>query len=441
METEFLKRVTEHPELINITRSRESNGLVCYSEHINSTLIDSICWIYQNYFAKSIILFVPKIKNQTSKHVVATLEVLEQYTPKKNEIIIFAYFEFICKDIPKRRLVTLIKNIAKKNKVLLVSFTSLKYTNFPFLDTFEFHEMETTFYKNFLNNVSLFDLIDPLPENYNDNLESFIEFVSEFKNENKRVYLSLNLQPNKLLEIERLLKENDLSVSRKEEECDVVINSSKTTEKIFLNSYDVLIFAPPLFDDPIEFVCFFKEFSGEIFIDSSKIKNITQQLKLICTESFEKRLIVKDSADFETYNEIKKQVADFVMATDCYYNLSAPESLLKLDLSNLVKKDYDLIRTFVKNKLTIKYDIEIKTCQLAAPCSPRDRSKKLNSLSNKISSFDYRCDCTCEIFKDYTIGVVVWNDFFKNRKKINILKNNTFVYQTTKGTWKFTSVQ
>ena len=124
METEFLKRVTEHPELINITKSRESNGLVCYSEHINRTLIDSICWIYQNYFAKSIILFVPKIKNQTSNDIVATLEVLEQYTPKKNEIVIFAYFEFICKDIPKRRLVTLIKNIAKKNKVLLVSFTS-----------------------------------------------------------------------------------------------------------------------------------------------------------------------------------------------------------------------------------------------------------------------------------------------------------------------------
>ena len=30
-------------------------------------------------------------------------------------------------------------------------------------------------------------------------------------------------------------------------------------------------------------------------------------------------------------------------------------------------------------------------------------SKKLNSLANKISSFDYRCDITCEIFKDYNL--------------------------------------
>jgi hypothetical protein len=116
------------------------------------------------------------------------------------------------------------------------------------------------------------------------------------------------------------------------------------------------------------------------------------------------------------------------------------QEILKLDLGNLVKKDYDLIRNYVKNRLIIKYDLEIKTCQLAAPCSPRDRSKKLNSLSNKISSYDYRCDCTCEIFNDFSIGVVVWSDFFKNRKKINILKNQNYVYQTTYGTWKFTTV-
>ena len=78
---------------------------------------------------------------------------------------------------------------------------------------------------------------------------------------------------------------------------------------------------------------------------------------------------------------------------------------------------------------------------MAAPCSPKDRSKKLNSLSNKISSYDYRCDVTCEIFKDYTIGVILWNETFANRKIIlTDLKNQTFIYQTTSGKWKYTTV-
>ena len=89
------------------------------------------------------------------------------------------------------------------------------------------------------------------------------------------------------------------------------------------------------------------------------------------------------------------------------------------------------------------FDIEIKTCQLAAPCSPIDRSRKLNSLANKISSFDYRCDCTCEIFKDYSIGVIIWNETFANRKSLNLklLKGTNYIYQTTYNKWKYTFVQ
>ena len=78
---------------------------------------------------------------------------------------------------------------------------------------------------------------------------------------------------------------------------------------------------------------------------------------------------------------------------------------------------------------------------MSTQCSPKDRSKKLNSLANKISSFDYRCDITCEIFKDYTIGVLVWNEVFADRTEIdlsNIIGN--YVYQTTNGNWKFTSI-
>jgi hypothetical protein len=87
-----------------------------------------------------------------------------------------------------------------------------------------------------------------------------------------------------------------------------------------------------------------------------------------------------------------------------------------------------------------KFDLDIKTCQLSTPCSPKDRSRKLNSLSNKISSVDYRCDVTCEIFKDYTIGVIVWNETFISKEPIVCLKNETYVYQTTHGKWKYTQI-
>ena len=446
MESEFLERVSKNPELIGITKHRELNGLVCYSENINTFLIQSLSWIYQNYFSKSIVLFVPKMVSMDSS-IKLTLEELENYSPKKNEIVIFAYFELIIKDFNKRRLNTLIKNISKKNKVLIISYSSLKYTQLPFLDSFDFYELPKTRELSFiLENSSLFDLIDPDIENYNSNLESFVEFVREFKSEGKRVYISLNLCPAKLIQLESLLKAEELIVSRKDssesEDSDVVINSCKTTEKLFLSGkYSVFILAPPIFEDPIELISFFKDLYNndhEVFIDSSKIKNITQHIKIL--GSIEKRPVIKDSGEFDSYNDLKKEIHDPTMASDSYYLFQCPDDLLKLDLGSLTKKEYDLIRNFVKNKLTIKHDIDVKTCQLAAPCSPKDRSKKLNSLSNKISSFDYRCDCTCEIFKDYTIGVIVWNDFFKNRKKINILKNNVYIYQTTKGTWKYTTI-
>jgi len=444
MESKFLQIINDHPEIIGITKYRSLNGLVCYSENINTLLIHSVCWIYQNYFSINVKLFVP---NMTDGDI-CTLEVLEKYIPNKNEIVIFAWSELIFKDFNKKRLNTLLKSIAKKNKIILFSMCSLKCTQFPFLELFDFYELPKIngiSFTNLLNNISLFDLVDPDQENYQNNLESFIEFVSEFKVEQKSVYMSLNLQPNKLIEIETLLKKNGITVSRKDsEQADIIINSCKT--RILTQKYHVMILSPPIFEDPLELVCFFKDIftsESEIFIDSSKIKNITQNLKLICNASFEKKAVIKDSVDFESYTELKKEVElnEAIMATDAYYTFQVlPVDLLKLDLSNLSKKDYDLIRAFVKNKLIIKYNLEIKTCQLSSPCSPKDRSKKLNSLSNKISSYDYRCDCTCEIFKDYTIGVIVWNDFFKNRKKINVLKNNVYVYQTTNGLWKYTTV-
>ena len=57
MELEFLEKIIKNPELITITRYRDTNGLVCYSEKINNTLIHSLIWIYQNYFSIQIHLF------------------------------------------------------------------------------------------------------------------------------------------------------------------------------------------------------------------------------------------------------------------------------------------------------------------------------------------------------------------------------------------------
>jgi hypothetical protein len=131
---------------------------------------------------------------------------------------------------------------------------------------------------------------------------------------------------------------------------------------------------------------------------------------------------------------------DAIYASEQYYRFEAPESIQNMDLKNLTKKNYDTIRNFIKLKLNCKFDIDVKTCQLSTPCSPKDRSRKLNSLSNKISSIDYRCDITCEIFKDYTIGVIIWTDLFSSKEKINLEINEVYVYQTTSGKWKYTNI-
>jgi hypothetical protein len=287
------------------------------------------------------------------------------------------------------------------------------------------------------------DFLDSEQEIFDENLIALADFISE--NEANSIYISLNIHVSKILQLEKLLKERNVDVSRKESASGgVVINSQKTINNSFLKyKYQLYIFITLDFDYPLDFLYYLKEIHSEaiVYIDSSKIKNIDSVLKRITTEDFPERTVVKDSKEYPSYNELIKEVPDgeTLVVSESYYIFEAPESLQKLNLSNLAKKDYDLIRNYVKLKLNTKLD-NLKTCQLSAPCSPKDRSKKLNSLANKISSSDYRCDITCEIFKDYTIGVVLWNDTFSNRKLLNVLKNQTFVYQTTSGKWKYTSV-
>jgi len=456
METVFLKLL--NPELVNITKRRSLNKLISYGYFFDLKLVYSLAWIYKYYFDESIVLFLPKCVNinetltkfnesagdfpLTQEEICyCTLETIE--TNFNCKVVIYGFGDFIFNELVilnKRRINTRIKGL--KCKVHILSYTSLKSLDLVAFDCFEYLQLSHFPYFNF----EYIDFLDSEPEIYDSNIISFADFIAE---QTSSIYLSLNIHISKVLILEKLLKERGVNCSRKEKDSSepgVVINLSKTTEKTFLkNKYSIYIFITQNFDYPLDFLYYLKEIGPEsvVYVDSSKIKNINISLKKIKMNDFPDRTVVKDSKEFESYNELVKEinVSESLVVSDSYYNFEAPVSLQKLDLNNLTKKDYDLIRNYVKLKLNGKLDLDIKTCQLSAPCSPKDRSKKLNSLSNKISSYDYRCDVTCEIFKDYTIGVIVWNETFANRKSLNVLKNQTFIYQTTSGKWKYTSIK
>jgi hypothetical protein len=449
METVFINLLT--PELVKITKNK--NKLISYGNFFDIKLVYSLAWIYKYYFEESVLLFLPRCINITEsleqfnelvgdypllqeEITHCTLETLENTSSVK--VVIYGFGDLIFNELSilnKRRVNSRLK--ALKCKVHILSYTSLKILDLIALDSFELNFKES--FPKF--QFEYIDFLDSEQEIFDENLIAFADFISE--NEAESIYISLNIHISKILTLEKLLKERNVNVSRKESANCVVINSQKTINSSFLKyKYQLYIFITQDFEYPLDFLFYLKEIHSEavVYIDSSKIKNINSVLKRITTEDFPERTVIKDSKEYPSYNELIKEVSgEALVVSESYYLFEAPESLQKLNLSNLAKKDYDLIRNFVKLKLNTKLD-NLKTCQLSAPCSPKDRSKKLNSLSNKISSSDYRCDITCEIFKDYTIGVVLWNDTFSNRKSISVLKNQTFVYQTTSGKWKYTSV-
>ncbi len=461
METQFIEHLSKNPEIFEITKNRKQNGVICYTENIfqKTTLINSLIWIYQNYFLKSVSVFVPRIVNNDD-YITCDLETLEQTVIQSGTVVIFGYADIIFGElvkVNKKRLNTILKSILKKATVVILSSCSLKVLDIPILDigttkeSFDYLELEKPLinYRTILDHISLFDLLDPKNEEYQNNVDPFVEMVIDMVKSGKRVYLSLNLINTRLLEIEAKLKK-ECSVLRKDSNSsDIVINSAKTCEKTLLVAkYDVYFFAPAHFDNPIDVVGQFKSILGkeniEIYFDSSKYSILEKSLKDLFITSHVPRVVIKDSQEFDTYTELVESLgnSEIVLASEEYYTFQSSDEIQEFDLQNLQKKEYDKIREYVKIKILNKYDIEIKTCQLSAPCSPKDRSRKLNSLANKISSFDYRCDCTCEIFKDYSIGVTIWNETFANRKTLNLklLKNCCYIYQTTYGKWKYTTI-
>jgi hypothetical protein len=443
MESIYLKLINE--ELVYITKPKY-NKLISYGNFFDTNFVYSLVWIYKYYFEQSVLLFLPKIVNiheslelfnkkvgdflLTQEEIThCSLETIELKMPK---IVIYAHADFLFNDLcilNKRRINTHLKNC--KSKVHVLSYSSLKLLDIPAFDLFDYHKIASPKFE-----FQYIDLLDP----ENNYMDSFVDFIHE--NKNKRIYISI---PSTLfIELEKKLKEK-VDVSRKETN-NIVMSTSKVIQKSFLKErYDIYIFITQPFEYPLDLLYYLKEVypGAEVYIDSSQIKRVANALRQINYCLQPERITVKDSKEYPSYDELVQDLENpeiAVIVTEQYYCFVAPKTIQSMDLSQLTKKQYDLIRSFVKLKLSNQIDLEVSTCQLSAPCSPKDRSKKLNSLSNKISSYDYRCDVTCEIFRDYTIGVVVWNETFSNRKSLTVQKNNIFVYQTTSGTWKYTSV-
>jgi hypothetical protein len=449
MEKIFLELLT--PEIATIIKPKNKK-LISYGNFFNVDFVYRLLWIYKYYFEESTILFLPKSINiestlcEFNKLVgdfiltqedicYASLESIDL----EAKVVIYGFGDIIFNELTilnKKRINTRIKT--SKAKIHVVSYTPLKILDLVAFDQFECFQMGK-FPEFTINGI---DLLDNDEETYDQNVESFVDFICE--NKDQSIYISLELPVAKILQIEKLLKQNDIDVSRKENKR-IVLNSQKIIQRSFLtNSYDIYIFITQPFDYPLDIVHYLKESYGkQIYFDSSHLKTTNRCLKRINFQQTPERIHIKDSNEFENYQELVKQMEcdEPNMASESYYTFEASEAIKRLDLQNLTKRDYDIIRHFVKVKLSGKFDLDIKTCQLSVPCSPKDRSKKLNSLSNKISSYDYRCDVTCELFKNFQIGVVVWSEVFANRKSpVALVKNNTYVYQTTSGTWKYTTV-
>jgi hypothetical protein len=443
MESIFLKLINR--ELVYITKSGH-NKLISYGCFFDIKLVYSLAWIYKFYFEKNVTLFLPKIINKdtlvifnetvagfelSEKEIIyCNLEAIENISLKQNNVFIFGYADFIFHELSgvKRRINTQLKNV--KGVIHFLSYTTLHFFDLNILDSLEKYKVKERHSFNF----NFMDIFDNDQDIFDCNIEALVDFLV---NNDKNVYLSLNIPLIKILQIEKTLKEKGLVVSRKETENAIVINSSKNIFSSFLNlDYSIYIFAGKI-ENPSELVYYLKEMKGgEVYFDSCS--GVDNHLKLISNNNLH-RTIIKDSQEFDDYNTMIKDLGEIILVSESYHKFTAPESLLKLDLSNLTKKDHDIIRNFVKLKLNNKFDLDIKTCQMSAPCSPKDRSKKINSLSNKISSVDYRCDVNCEIFKDYTIGVVVWTETI-TRQSENVFREGIYVYQTTTGKWKFTKV-
>ncbi len=435
----FIEIVQRYPDILNLVRPDNPQGIITYGVP-DQEYIESMLWIYQEYFSYEIFCYND-----------ITLEELEHLVLPKNGIIVFKNADFIFENLEntnRRRLNTNIKNLLKKNKIHVFSFTNLNLLNLKCFD--HFRKIK---YSKQIDSIdySFINIFDEDTESFEYNITELIDLISDFVNQGKVVYINLALEQDKLRYIYSEIERNEINITKKwTPESQVVINSAKYLSNV-KTKYDIYIFNLPTLDG-FDFLRYFQittmSNNPEIFIDSHNSKQLLRSIRNICIkEENVPRIDVMDYQDtFESNTELMRHISEnfnkdviVVNIQENYYRFEASDQIRKLNLKNLSKKDYDTIRAFVKFKLLALDDLSIRTCQLAAPCSPKDRSKKLNSISNKVSSYDYRCEVTCEIFKDYTIGVIVWNELLSNRKEINLsdYSKNIFIYQTTNGLWRY----
>jgi hypothetical protein len=411
----------------------KNNKLISYGNNFDVKLVYSLAWIYKYYFEDSVTVVLPKVVQSSTLETFNELTGSFPLTPEdiatsslecmeniKSKVVIYGFSDFIFNDLVilnKRRVCTYLRST--KSKVHILGWSSLSVLDIPVLDTFDYYQL---------------GLQKELDFNYID-FEDIKEFVEE--NSSKKIYISV-ANTVKLSGLQDLLDYSEAETGTP----GVVLQSSKTLHRGFLKyNYDIYIFITRLIEHPLDLYYYLKETgTGQVYFDAARVKSTTALLESLQSEETIERLSVKDSKEFENYDDLSIEVPDGVIVSEGYYRFDPAKNIKQLDLRNLSKRDYDLIRSFVKTKLVSRLDLDVKTCQLASPCSPKDRAKKLNSLANKISSYDYRCNVNCQIFSDYSIGVVIWNETFSDRKELNIEKDQSFIYQTTNGSWKYTTV-
>jgi hypothetical protein len=412
------------------------------------TAIDNpfaVLWIHTFYFEKRVTVLLPKMylsyfvecMNQFNESInikldethfdvkFDDLETIEYLKTNDLSITLMLYADFIFHKLHqcnKRRLATFLKNIRG-------TVYTKNYTN---LERFGFQKCLSQF--KGIPNISVFEYSE-------ESFEDFIELLCDCMDSS--TYVSIHVPNKKLLEIENEVSSRSIQCFRKEQPGGaapgtMVIQSSKTLKSGFLNNtYSRYFIIAPECQSEYELLYYIKDIDphAEVFFEESQIESVEKHLEVLGQSIKPSRKIINESQPFETFEDCIDTLEDYSIVSESFYRFKTPESFEKFDYSNMNKKQYDIIRDFVKLKFLSKWGIIIKTCQLATPCSPKDRSKKLNSLGNKISSNDYRCDCTVELFKDNTMGVVVWNSMFADRKTFEAVSGN-YVYQTTHGMWK-----
>jgi hypothetical protein len=443
-------------DLNNTLNNNNNTKVIYYSEkHLyDLNNLFAYAWIIKYYYLEDYNLYLPSdegtslintfnekiIKNEKYYLPDNFLSInLENLSNNGNINLLIGGCDISLRDlvnINKRRINTIFKSALKK--VIIFSVSNLN--NLEVFNSFEKIKILPYFEKSKNNNNSI-TITDSISSE-----EEVLDLVLDLLN-NNRIYLNIDLPNNILKSVFNKLILKEINVIKKNPE--LLLGPGILFEKgipsIDINSFDIIILKLPIIRDYLDIIPFLKILSKnqdiELIIDEKSMDTIERCIYNLISELPQPiKINLVDSIEYPDYQSLLNELnSDFISATEKWIMLEPSQKIKNLDLSNLSNTDYETIRNYVKLKLFKMESLDINTCQLCTPSSPKNRSKKINSLANKINSIDYFCEVTCEIFKNYTIGVVIWTDFFSNKQNFsnNLLKNNIYIYQTTTGKWKY----